>query len=81
MENTITLNGTQLTIAVNKLPKQTIYLLVQWPCLDPLVQYDWFNAECLPYQPNGEPPSPLAALVPLERFAETLQQGTTTLQI
>ncbi|WP_462265124.1 hypothetical protein [Mucilaginibacter sp.] len=80
-DNTITLKGSQLDMNFNQVPTQTVYLLVQWPYLDQLMHYDWFNAECLPYQPSGEAPSPLAALVPLERYSETLKQGINALRI
>jgi hypothetical protein len=73
---------TALVISPETLHMCSIYILVEWPYVHDLMEQPWFKIDCIPCPNGGELAEPaLAYFIPMERFAEAIQQGLICLQV
>lgn len=55
---------------------EDFYLLVKWPYVQDLMDYEWFRAECYLHQAfDDQPYLPLAYFVPIARILALKQPG------
>lgn len=64
------------------LPVYRIYVLIEWPYVQDLMSQPWFATDCMLYQATDEQEQlPQAYFVPMERFAEAINQGLICLHV
>jgi hypothetical protein len=65
----MTLMDKTLSIFIDSLPHENVYVLVQWPWVQELMEYGWFRKECYLHQAfDGQPYPPSAYFVPIGRI-------------
>ncbi|WP_462265123.1 hypothetical protein [Mucilaginibacter sp.] len=73
---------TALLITPDVLPCCTLYILLQWPYVQDLMEQSWFQSDCILYQPTQDQEHlPQAYFIPMERFAEAIQQKLIVLEV
>jgi len=74
------MTNTELTF-IKEMPLDELYILVRWPFVQDLMEYNWFRAECLLHQAfDDQEYLDSAYFVPVKRIVE-VQAGDMTNRI